>query len=87
MVAVSVGKGKGSKLYVCGEHHWERLSVTQIGPGLDWTNRKSWDVRCREPELWEVVKSGMLPANRRVMGALSTMPAKVSGWETIMEEI
>ena len=87
MVAASVGKGKGSRLYVCGEHHWERLSVTQMGPGLDWVNRKSWDVRCREHELWEVARTGTLPANRRVMGALSMMPAKVSGWETMMEEI
>lgn len=86
MVAVSVGKGKGSKLYVCGDHHWERLSVTQMGPGLDWAGRKTWDVRCREAELWEVARTGTLPANRRVMGTLSMMPTKVFGWETMMEE-
>jgi hypothetical protein len=58
-----------------------------MGPGLDWVNRKSWDVRCRESELWEVARTGTLPTNRRVMGTLSMIPAKVSGWETMMEEI
>jgi hypothetical protein len=86
MTAVCVGSGKASKLYVCGEHHWERLSTLQIGPGLDWLKRKTWDFRCREAELWEVAKTGHLPANRRVMGAIPFSPSRFANYDSQIED-
>lgn len=85
IVAVLVGNTKSGKLHVSKENHWERLSTTQLGPGLDWIGRKSWDVRCPERDLIEVAKTGKLPANRRVMGALAALQSKISsnlnGWD------
>lgn len=86
IVAVLVGNLKSGKLHVSKDVHWERLSSTQLGPGLDWIGRKSWDVRCPERDLLEVARTGKLPANRRVMGALSGLAQKLSSKSMEWEE-
>ena len=79
LVAVLAGQGRTAKLHVSTETHWERLSSVQLGPGLDWANKKSWDVRCREEDLPEVARNGKLTSMRRLSGALAIGNYKASG--------
>lgn len=67
IVAVVLGNGKLSKLCVNSELHWEQRGTTKLGPGLDWLNKKNWDFRSRENELWEIILSGQVPKNKRMM--------------------
>jgi len=79
LAAVLLGQGKAAKLYVNSEKHWERTCSVQMGPGLDWARRKSWDARCKEVELAEVARTGKAPAVRKLGGALTIGSFKASG--------
>jgi len=88
LVAVLAGQGRAAKLHVGTETHWERLCSVQMGPGLDWINKKSWDVRCREEDLVEVARTGRSPSARRVGGALAIGNYRASGrgWTELEDE-
>jgi hypothetical protein len=67
VVAVSIGNGKLAKLCVNTEYHWEQRCTNKLGPGLDWLNKKNWDFRSKETELWEIAITGQIPKNRKMI--------------------
>jgi hypothetical protein len=67
IVAVNIGNGKLSKLCVNSQYHWEQRGTIKLGPGLDWKNKKNWDFRFPEKDIWDIILTGKIPSSRKVM--------------------